>query len=133
MSPVFRLQEELGNNAGNKEKKDIKIIEDEKRAQQIADDIKKMLTKIPRSSQFLGEKIDFQQKSNKKLFSKTKQPNLSELREEVIRSVEKKEISSPRKKIKKLIKKYPVSSDLRVLNGIQIFNRSTRKSLYYQD
>ena len=58
-----------------------------------------------------------------------KLPNIVDLREDVNRFSEQKELSNPRGKIKKLLKKHPNFSDLRALNGIQIFNDTAQSGL----
>lgn len=113
----------------NQEKNKIVIVEGEEKARQIVDGIHQLIKMIPNSSRFLGEADNSRKKRKRRLFSSDTPPNLNELRDEVVSSVEQKGVNNPRKKIKKLLKKYPNTPDLRALNGIQIFNDIAQSGL----
>lgn len=87
------------------------------------------MKRIPDTPEFLGSDVKYPEKSGRSLLGPKKMPNITELREEVNRFAEQKEINNPRKKIKRLIKKYPYFADLRALNGIQIFNDTAQSGL----
>jgi len=107
---------------GNKE-------DDESRIDLMVEDLRKLSRKIPLSPAFLGETIIYPRKTRGLRFGSDKLPNLVELRDEVNRFTEQQQLINPRKKIKKLLKKYPNYADLRALNAIQIFNDAAQSGL----
>ncbi len=77
----------------------------------------------------LGKSIEYPEKRGR-LFRYIKRlPNLHELRDEVNRFAESKEILDPRTKIKKLLKRFPYDPDLKAISGIQIYNDSLQSGL----
>ncbi len=106
-----------------------KTEEIDKRIQQKIDELQLLMKRIPGTPEFLGSDVLYPEKNTRSLLGPKKPPNISELREEVNRFAEQKELTNPRKKIKRLIKKFPYFSDLRALNGIQIFNDTSQSGL----
>jgi len=101
----------------------------DKRIKQKIDELQMLMKRIPDTPEFLGSNVLYPEKTNRSLLGPKKHPNITELREEVNRFAEQKELTNPRKKIKRLIKKFPYFSDLRALNGIQIFNDTSQSGL----
>ncbi|NQU65130.1 MAG: hypothetical protein HQ517_12735 [SAR324 cluster bacterium] len=106
------------------QKEDIDI-----RIKQKISELDVLMKRVPETPKFLGSNVVFVEKATQSLFGAKKTPNISELRDEVNRFAEQKELSNPRLKIKRLIKKYPLFADLRALNGIQIFNDTLQSGL----
>jgi len=117
------------NQKAAKPAKDPKKDDIDKRVSQKIEELEVLLKRIPDSPAVLGSELYFPEKAGRSLIGPKKMPNLNELREEVNRFAEQREISNPRKKIKRLLKKYPHYSDLRALNGIQIFNDTAQSGL----
>jgi len=105
------------------------IEEDEKKVKEIIEILSRLEKKIPDLVSFLGEDITYPKKAKSTFFGSKSLPNVNELRDEVNNFTQSKALSDPRKKIRKLLKKYPNYSDLRVLNGIQIFNDTVQSGL----
>lgn len=103
--------------------------EDQKIVKYIVQKLNKLKAKIPESPDFLGTEIKYPAKKNSLFFVKKELPNLGLLREEVNKLNEKKELSHSRKKIRKLLKKYPSYADLHAINGIQIFSDIAQSGL----
>lgn len=96
---------------------------------EIVKSINLLLLSFPRSSDFLGKNLKYPVKK-KYFFSRLQRsPDLSKLREQVNKFAESTEITNPRKKIQKLLKRYPYLHDLRVINGVQIFNNTMQSGL----
>ncbi len=96
---------------------------------EIVGDIDFLLLSFPGSPDFLGKDIKYPVK-RKHFFSRLKHvPDLSKLREDVNSFAKSTEITNPRKKIQKLLKRHPYFHDLRVINGIQIFNNTMQSGL----
>lgn len=92
--------------------------------------VDELLKKFPGSPDFLGDTVNYPEKPKRSfLFFFKRQPNLAELRDEVNRFSESKEVLNPRPKLKKLLKKHPYLPDLRAINGIQIFNDARQSGL----
>ena len=113
----------------NTAKDTIKKEELDKRIKQKIDELETLLKRIPDTTDFLGTDVLYPEKTSRGLFGPKNFPNISELREEVNRFAEQKELTNPRKKIKRLIKKFPYFADLRALNGIQLFNDTAQSGL----
>lgn len=109
--------------------KDGKKEDIDKRIAQKLEELDVLLKRIPDSPGFLGSDIVFPEKAGRSLMGPKKLPNISELREEVNRFSEQKELTNPRQKIKRMLKKHPYYADLRALNGIQIFNDTAQSGL----
>lgn len=101
----------------------------DKRVKQKINELDILMKRIPDTPEFLGSDVLYPEKTSRTLFGSKKLPNISELRDEVNRFSEQKELSNPRKKIKRLIKKYPYFADLRALNGIQLFTDTAQSGL----
>ncbi len=109
--------------------KDTKKEDIDKRIAQKIEELGSLIKRIPDSPAFLGDDVIYPEKASRSLMGTRKLPNISDLRDEVNRFAEQKELSNPRKKIKRLLKKYPYFADLRALNGIQIFNDTSQSGL----
>ena len=109
--------------------KDSKKEDIDKRVNQKIEELEALMKRIPSSPSFLGTEVQYPDKSGRTLLGSKKLPNISDLRDEVNRFAEQKEFSNPRKQIKRLLKKHPYFSDLRALNGIQIFNDTSQSGL----
>ena len=92
-------------------------------------EVEYLFKKFPGGPEFLGDQIEYPEKKNRFFRLIKRQPVLSELRDEVNRFAESKEILFPRKKIRKLLKKHPYLPDLRAINGIQIYNDCLQSGL----
>jgi len=101
----------------------------DKRIQQKLEELNLLIKKIPDAPEFLGSDVIYPEKAGRSLIGTRKLPNIADLRDEVNRFSEQKELSNPRAKIKRLLKKYPHFADLRALNGIQIFNDTSQSGL----
>lgn len=119
------LQGKSASTNGRESKKE----DIDKRVAQKIEELEKLIKRIPRSPEFLGAAITYPEKSGRSFIGTKKLPNITDLRDEVNRFSEQKELSNPRKKIKRLLKKHPYFSDLRALNGIQIFNDTAQSGL----
>ncbi|MCP4755662.1 MAG: hypothetical protein GY866_32765 [Proteobacteria bacterium] len=85
--------------------------------------------KNPISSEFLGEEIEYPKK-RKGLFARFKPiPDLSDLRDDVDKFLKREKVINPRKKIAKLLSRYPFDADLHAIRGIQIFNDTAQSGL----
>ena len=103
--------------------------ETEKRIKRLIQSLEDIQKRVPLSPKSLGGDILYAKKKVG-LFQSTKRlPNISLIRDEVNKSTEKKTLPVSRKKIAKLIKKYPAYADLRVINGIQIFSDISQSGL----
>ena len=92
--------------------------------------VDELLKKFPGSPDFLGDTVNYPEKPKRSfLFFFKRQPNLAELRDEVNRFSESKEVLNPRPKLKKFLKKHPYLPDLRAINGIQIFTDARQSGL----
>lgn len=103
--------------------------EEEKNLKAIVESFGRLNKKIPDLIDYLGEDIIYPQKVRSPFFRSKSMPNINELREDVNNFIQSKALSDPRIKIKKLLKKYPYFPDLRVLNGIQIYNDTVQSGL----
>jgi len=85
--------------------------------------------KVPSSSEFLGEDVDYP-KRKKRLFNFARPlPDLSALRDEIESFAKGGSLANPRKKIRKYLKYHPYDFELRALNGIQLFNDTMQSGL----
>ncbi len=104
--------------------------EEDRRVNALVRELNSLKGKYPGSPKFLGKDMDYPKKKERFLFFfHRREPNLGDLREEVNKFSEKKELTDPRKKIKKLLKSHPRCPDLRAINGIQIFNDAAQSGL----
>lgn len=121
--------ESIQENITAKPAKEGKKEELDKRVSQKVDELEQLLKRIPGSPEFLGSEVKYPEKATRSLIGSKKLPNLADIRDEVGRFAEQTELSNPRKKIKRLLKKHPYFADLRALNGIQIFNDTAQSGL----
>ncbi|MBU2510931.1 hypothetical protein KJ966_06320 [bacterium] len=99
------------------------------KSEDIVKNVSGLLLKFPDSPEFLGKKLKYPKKKKKRPIFFKRPPNLVELRDEVNRFSESKEVLDPRSKIIKLLKKHPYYPDLRAINGIQVFNDALQSGL----
>ncbi|MCP4756497.1 MAG: hypothetical protein GY866_37000 [Proteobacteria bacterium] len=121
--------ESIQNEPKSEQSKQNDKEEIDRRVEQIVMELGYLKSKFPDSPVFLGKNIAYPQKKKGLIFGAHKLPNLVDLRDEINRFTENKELTNPRKKIKKLLKKFPYYADLRALNGIQIMNDAAQSGL----
>lgn len=92
-------------------------------------DVENLIKRFPGGPTFLGKSISYPVKRRRFFKVLKRQPNLTDLRDEVNRFAESKEILDPRTKIRRLLKRFPYNPDLRAINGIQIYNDSLQSGL----
>jgi hypothetical protein len=88
-----------------------------------------LLLKFPGSPDFFGDRRIYPEKKKKIFFPIKRKLNFYELRDEVNRFAESKEVLDPRTKIRKLMKKHPFNPELRAINGIQVYNDALQSGL----
>ncbi|MBU3917060.1 hypothetical protein KKA14_16120 [bacterium] len=102
--------------------------ENDKHSKFVLTEMEGLLQMFPGSPEFLG-RAEYTIKKSLLSIVRRKYPSLTEMRESVIKFADQKELSDPRVKIKKLLKKYPAYPDLRALNAIQIFSDASQSGL----
>ena len=103
--------------------------EADKRIKRLLTNLEALRKKVPLTPKYLGGDTIYPDKRNS-IFQRAKRlPNISPIRDEVNKSSEMTTLPASKKKIAKLIKKFPYFADLRVINGIQIYSDTAQSGL----
>lgn len=87
--------------------------------------------KTPSTSEFLGKEDDIEYPQKKRRFFNLSRPlpDIASLRDEVEQFSKGDSVSNPRKKLRKYLKYHPYESELRAINGIQIYSDTMQSGL----